>query len=84
MLNKSEYEMTKFEINKTYKMHWIGDSNLFSFYKVTKRTEKTVYLTEINNGEKVSCRIKTSPDEEFVYPTGKYSMCPILRASRKV
>lgn len=76
--------MKAFETNKIYLMNWPGDSELKTKYKVIKRTAKTV--TVQHRDEVKSCRVSVSYDglEETIFPTGKYSMCPILRASKEV
>lgn len=74
--------MNKFEIGKTYTHGWIGDSNLFTSWKVIKRTAQTVTITD--GKETKTCKIIKGLSEirnaESVYPFGKYSMSPILSA----
>lgn len=74
--------MNKFEVGKTYTHGWIGDSNLFSTWTVTKRTAQTITITD--GKETKTCKIIKAISEyrnaESVYPQGKYSMCPILSA----
>lgn len=74
--------MKKFEINKEYTHGWIGDSSLFTTWKVTDRTATTITITDGKETRK--CRIVKDLSEyenaECVRPFGKYSMCPILRA----
>lgn len=74
--------MKTFEIGKEYTHGWIGDSNLFTIWKVTSRTALTVTIT--NGSETKTCRIIKGLSEirksESIYPYGKYSMCPILSA----
>lgn len=73
----------KFEPGKTYTCRSIGDHNCIYSYKVTARTEKTITIREDNEKER---RVKVQkPDAdgvEWAYPNGRYSMCPIIRASR--
>lgn len=74
--------MTKFEVGKSYTHGWIGDSNLFTTWTVTKRTAQTITITD---GRKTkTCRIIKALSEmenaECVFPFGQYSMCPTLRA----
>lgn len=73
--------MTTFSTNKTYSMRFICDSNLVDCWIVTKRTAKTLTLKNTKTQEIKKCRVSVICDEEVVYPLGKYSMCPILRAS---
>ena len=74
--------MRKFEVNKEYTHGWIGNSDLFTTWKVIKRTAQTVTITD---GKKTkTCRIIKELSEmigaESVLPFGKYSMCPTLSA----
>jgi len=73
--------MTTFQTNKTYSMRFICDSSLVVCWTVTKRTAKTLTIINANTQEIKKCRVKIICDEEIVYPLGKYSMAPILRAS---
>jgi len=74
---------TNFEANKTYKFNFIGDSELWVFAEVVKRTAKTIWIK--CKGEDVkACRVDTYQGEEYIFPLGKYSMAPTLKASRLV
>lgn len=74
--------MRKFEIGKKYTHGWIGDSTLFTTWEVIKRTSQTITIK--HNNEIKTCKIIKQLSEweqaETIYPMGKYSMCPILRA----
>ena len=74
--------MKKFEIGKEYTHGWIGASDLFTTWKVIKRTAQTVTIT--NDRETKTCKINKvlseMNDRETVFPYGRYSMCPLLRA----
>lgn len=76
--------MKVFEINKMYLMNWVGDADLKTKYKVIKRTAKTI--TVQHRDEIKNCRVSVSYDgtEETIFPTGKYSMAPVLRASKQI
>ena len=75
--------MKKFEVGQVYMMRSPGDHNCIWLYKVMKRTEKTI--TIFDGKEIKNCRIsKYDVKEETVYPLGKYSLCPILRAENRV
>jgi len=77
--------LATFEIGKTYKMGWIGDSNLFTYYTVLKRTAKTVTVQNAKYTKEVkTCRIKIYDNSEYVSPTGVYSMSPVLKAEKLV
>lgn len=74
--------MRKFEVGQKYTHGWIGDSSLFTTWEVLKRTAQTITITD--GKETKTCRIIKQLSEwenaETVYPIGKYSMCPTLRA----
>ncbi len=74
--------MTSFETGKTYNMGWITDADMKTSCKVVKRTAKTVTLKVDGQKETKTCRIFIFSNEERVNPLGKYSMCPVLRASK--
>ena len=75
--------MKKFEVLKSYTMRSPCMHDCEWIFTVVKRTEKTVTLLD---GEKTyTCRINKGASEfnnaETVYPLGRYSMCPNLRAN---
>lgn len=74
--------MKKFEIGKEYTHGYAGDHTLYATWKVIKRTAQTITIT--NNRETKTCKINKALSEmsncELVFPDGRYSMCPILRA----
>lgn len=73
--------MKCFEVGKTYTMRSIDDRDCGT-YTVTKRTPKTITITD--GDETKTCRVNAQTSEarnaESVYPLGRYSMCPILSA----
>ena len=72
--------MIAFEINKTYQMRFIGDSELIVPVKILKRTAKSVRI-ELNGNQK-TCRIKEWGESEYILPEGSYSMAPSCRAEK--
>lgn len=74
--------MKRFEIGKTYSMHFVTDHDLVVNYTVTARTEKTITITD--GKKEQTCRINKAVTDirntESVYPLGRYSMAPILSA----
>ena len=73
-----------FQVGKIYQARFITDSNATINAKIIKRTEKTVKAEVEGEGVK-SFRISMDSDNnEMFKPLGNYSMCPIIRASRKV
>ena len=77
--------MTRFEEGKTYKHSFITDRNAEVFYKVIKRTSKSITVQNIETGETVkNKRIKEWDNTEIIKPLGNYSMAPTLRAENKI
>ena len=77
--------MKKFEVGKVYYMKSTFDCECVWEYTVISRTEKTVRLKDNETGNEISCRIAKALAGELgekVYPIGKYSMAPVLRAER--
>lgn len=74
--------MTKFEVGKTYTMRAIGDHDCVWTYTVTKRTPSTVTLSDGKQSFvcKINKKISEWNNTESVFPLGRYSMAPILRA----
>lgn len=76
--------MTKFEVGKKYATQSACNSACVWNYTVIARTEKTV---TISDGEETkTCRINTRLSAyrgaETILPKGKYSMCPVLDATK--
>lgn len=74
--------MKKFELDTIYPMHSVCDHNCIWAYVVTARTAQTVTLFD---GKKfIKRRIAKKDSElsgaEIVYPLGRYSMAPVLKA----
>ena len=76
--------MITFETNKTYKMRFIGDSNLTPLFRVVKRTPSFLTVEDVKTGETYRAKIKNHDGEEYVLPYGSYSMAPSIKASRLV
>ena len=77
------YKMMQFEIGKTYSMNSACDHECVWSYKVTARTAQMITLVD-DFGKVIKCRINKQLSEgsnrESVFPLGRYSMAPILRA----
>lgn len=75
-----------FKVGETYEMSFIGDSELKNFYKVIRRTRSTITIISIKekNPKQIRRKVSVYDGVEFVYPLGKFSMAPILDASRRV
>lgn len=79
--------MKTFETGKTYMMRSICDHECIWKYKVIKRTKATITLQNVNYSKEITThRISKGASEfygaETIYPLGKYSMCPSLRADK--
>lgn len=74
--------MRKFEIGKEYSCRSICDHECIWTFTIIGRTEKTVTVTDGTKTKKLRIIEKLSEynGTESVYPLGKYSMCPVLRA----
>lgn len=74
--------IAKFEINKTYKTNSVCDSECIFKFKVLKRTEKSVWIIDAKESNPITIRKKIDifDNTESIFPLGKYSMAPILRA----
>lgn len=74
--------MKKFEVGKEYSMRSACDHNCVWTYTVIGRTDKTVKITD--GKETKTCKINAKVSEwagtESIYPLGRYSMAPVLRA----
>jgi hypothetical protein len=81
--------MTKFELGKKYTCKSVGDHNCTFCFEVESRTEKMVTVRKIENwtGSRaiLSNKVKVFVDgeEEYIYPMGRYSMAPVLRATQE-
>ena len=80
----------KFEAGKIYSCTSVCNLNCRWFFRVEKRTEKTILVTELNRDLTVHThhqndsgrkRIHVYDGVESVRPSGRYSMAPILCAS---
>lgn len=73
----------KFETGKTYCCHSLGDWDCVWKFTVTARTAKTVTITltdGYSKGKAKRTKVYEASDGEYIYPLGRYSMQPILRA----
>jgi len=74
--------MTRFEKGRTYKVNSICNHECVWTFEVIARTEKTITVTDGKEVKKLRIikGLSEMDNRECVYPLGKYSMCPILRA----
>ena len=74
--------MEKFEAGKTYMMRSACDHECVWKFTVMSRTAQMITIKD-EYGKVRKCRVsKTCALEESIFPLGRYSMAPILRASR--
>lgn len=72
--------MKKFTVGQKLATRSICSHDTIYQAEVLKVTEKTVVIKEKHRGEK-RCKIHHDRDGyEYIYPHGRYSMCPIFRA----
>jgi len=82
MIETNTNDMKTFETGNTYKMNWIGDADMVTLIKVVKRTEKTITIKDLHSPELIRCKINIHDNSEYIFPTGKYSMAPVLKAAK--
>jgi len=78
--------MKQFKTGRTYSTNLACSSSTWLTYKVTRRTQKSVWLSKRHPGtgefgEPKRRAIHTFGDEEAVFCDGRYSMAPVLRAT---
>lgn len=71
-----------FKVGGVYECRSACDSGCRWTYAVVRRTASTVWIREGEASETVARRVSVYDGREQVFPMGKYSMAPILDASR--
>lgn len=73
----------KFKVGQKLKARSICDSNSFFEAEVLKRTDKTVTIKFQNKEKRCKVHVHENINEgnEFIFPAGRYSMCPVFQAS---
>jgi hypothetical protein len=71
--------IAKFETGKTYSTRSICDSECIFSYEIIRRTAKSVWIKTMTGIERK--KIDVYDNSEMIFPEGKYSMAPILRAA---
>lgn len=71
--------MAKFVVGRTYQCRLVGDHNSVFRYEVISRTKAFITIKDSDKTKKI--KIHTNEVEEYCYPDGQYSMCPVLKAS---
>lgn len=72
----------QFVEGREYATSSICDHNCIYRFKVTRRTAKSVWITGSQVSGPTRRTIHVSDDSEFIFPHGRYSMAPVLRANR--
>jgi hypothetical protein len=79
-MTTSTENTTTFAKGATYNFSLIGDSSIVSSVRILKLTPSTATFVVDGNFLKKS-RIYTYEGVQFIYPDGKYSKCPVCKAS---
>lgn len=74
--------MTVFEVGAGYETRSPGDYDTTWIFWVVARTKSFVTLRCGDDIRRVG--VKTDADGEWALPLGNYSLCPVLRANRKI
>lgn len=76
----------QFEVGKVYSTRSICDHDCIYRWRVVRRTDKSVWVEQFyGNGSKdapVRRTVSTYLNSEMIYPSGRYSMCPVLFADK--
>lgn len=73
-----------FKTNTAYTSRFISDADSMFSVTVTKVTPKTVSFMHPHNGDVTRAKVHHDDDGvAFFFPFGRYSMAPIIKASRE-
>jgi hypothetical protein len=75
---------TRFLINNTYSTRSSCNNECVYSFAIIKRSEKCVWILEAGEKEIIRRKIIMYEGIETIYPLGKYSMAPILRANKNI
>ena len=73
-----------FQIGGKYRARATCDHDCIFEFKILRRTKKMIWLYDYLGRREVRRKINLRQGVESVYPFGRYSMCPILRASNPI
>lgn len=76
-----------FEVGREYSCRSICDYDCIWTFRVTRRTEKNVWVVDTTHGsegKEVRRKIDVWREEENFSPFGKYSMSPTVRAGKVI
>lgn len=74
----------RFEVGATYQGRFVTDYDSTFRRTVTKRTDKSVWLTDGRDVKQFRIKMTYDGSSEYCEPMGRYSMSPDLRASKRV
>lgn len=80
MEKEEKEEETRFVIGGVYETASVCNSDCIFSYKVEKVTEKTVTIKN-KFGKTKRCKIHKDGNTCFIFPEGKYSMCPVIETT---
>ena len=75
---------TRFLIHNTYSTRSSCNHECVYTFKIIKRTEKNVWIIEAGEKEIIRRKIIMCEGIETIFPLGKYSMAPVLRANKNI
>lgn len=80
-INNSKDDVIKhFQVNQEYSVRSNCNHESVFKYKVLERTAKFVTIIGGCQDTPIKRKVMIREDREIIYPEGKYSMCPILKA----
>tara|TARA_S200002703_G_scaffold90203_1_gene77799 strand:+ start:1018 stop:1299 length:282 start_codon:yes stop_codon:yes gene_type:complete len=84
MTNETKTGIAVFEVGVTYFTRSSCDYECIFRYQVVRRTKKSVWIKDLScsTSDVVRRSVSVSYDSEMIFPEGRYSMCPVLRAER--
>lgn len=77
---EQEEECINFVVGGVYETASVCNSDCIFSYKVEKVTEKTVTIKN-KFGKTKRCKIHKDGNIFYIFPEGKYSMCPVIEAT---
>lgn len=87
-LQQTQPTIARFKTGETYYARSFCDYDCVWTFRIVRRTEKSVWLQETNDGndvrESFRKRIRLYQNEEQCEPLGRYSMSPILGAEKTI
>lgn len=75
--------MSEFKVGSTYSATSPCDHECVWTFKVVARTAKFLTLRNVRETATFRTGVKVSNGDEWALPLGRYSMAPVLRASRE-